>query len=240
MNGEETTIITTTRLTNVLSALYKIAVVLVILFVVGMVSLIVSLSFFVWFRQRMISPSIIKEQVHFDYTSSPAIARINLLQVSRQWDCINCDCTNYFQSCANIGTPNSYLREGEDYDVTLSLTIARTDEIMGDVLMMRTTMSDAFGKPIAISSRPFIITYKSPVTRFLDGLVLYPVRILQYLTNTIWLKSAQESEKITKTVIPDYRENGRPTHTIEIELIGKFNVVQESWISIEPRHRGIS
>lgn len=219
--------------TSLVSGITKLLLPIILFVVTLLFSILLSTFACISIRNRLIPQALIKQEIHFDYTKSPPIARMSLYEPYKQWTYIEDEwkCPSQID-CSK----KSSLKLGYTYDIKLSLNLARVDDLTKSVLMTRTSVVDVSGELLARSMRPFTISYRSKISRLLDEVLQYPLRKLG-------LHSVSEMEYVTKTVLPGYYESPmRSLHadSIEVELLGTYHIVQESLITIRPQLRGIS
>merc|ERR1711871_1399613 len=87
---------------------------------------------------------------------------------------------------------------------------------------------DKRNEQVAVSSRPFVVPYQSRISKTLEGVILWPLRM-------VGLSRRSETVMVREELMHGYKEGSEPTERFEFSLSTNAADIEAVYLSIFPR-----
>lgn len=211
-------------------AMRIIAPVLQMLFAMLFIMILSVIVYLIAYR-RWVPTAFVNKPVFFDYNVQPIVARINFGALENQWYYTHAKMKSKYR------TP--FMKSGGFYSVDMSVSFAKSEKnfLFGSTALTL-SMIDGSGEAVARSTRPLVVPYQSPSSRFVETMSLQPLRL--------WgLSKTVEFTTVHVQLMNDYEEppSHRPhTEYLEVSLLlsspNEMDIL-DAHVTVLPRLQGI-
>ena len=204
----------------ILSAIIKV---LMGLFIIFWSSVFFYLSFHSFYIP---TNTILREPLYFDFSKESPVAKITLLSAEKQWEYSS---ERMRSALASVDPSKRFLNKGSSYIISVEMVLAkssRNKDISKFMLNMRAM--DKRNEQVAVSSRPFVVPYQSRISKTLEGVILWPLRM-------VGLSRRSETVMVREELMNNYKEGSEPTERFEFSLSTNAADIEAVYLSIFPR-----